>query len=173
MTAPIRFEEGMRIFAFTKTGLIRIVAASLMLSVYVITIILNFATHGYSYGNFFATVVFFLSLILFSIFAKLKNHPPLLWAERGWLIVSVTVFFLGIIFSLTDVQLGGFFGGLIGSLFVIISPYFGLYYMIDIDLIYADVMLGIIGIISCVVMWFIPELIQKAVDRQKLIKKYR
>ena len=173
MTAPIRFEEGMKIFAFTKTGAIRIVAASLMLSVYIVTIILNFATHGYSSGNFFATVVFCLALTLFSIFAKLKNHPPLLWAARGWLFVSVVVFFLGIIFSLTDVQLSGFFGDLIGSLFIIISPYFGLYYMIEIDLIYADVLLGIIGIISCVAMWFIPELIQKAVDRQKLIKKYR
>jgi hypothetical protein len=173
MTAPIRFEEGMKIFAFTKTGLIRIVAASLMLSVYVITIILNFATHGYSSGNFFATVFFCIALTMFSVFAKLKNHPPLLWATRGWLIVSVTVFFLGIIFSLTDVQLGGLFGGLIGSLFVIISPYFGLYYMIDIDLMYADVMLGIIGIISCVMMWLIPEMTEKAIRRRMLIKKYR
>lgn len=163
----------MKIFAFNKTWLIRVVATSLMLSVYIISIILNFATHGYSSGNFFATVFFCLALTIFSVFAKLKNHPPLLWATRGWLIVSVAVFFLGIIFSLTDVQLSGFFGDLIGSLFIIISPYFGLYYLIEIDWIYADFMLAIIGIISCVMMWFIPEMTEKAIRRRMLIKKYR
>ena len=163
----------MKIIAFTKTGLIRIIATSLMLSVYISAIILNFASQGYTAGNFFATVVFCLTLTLFCIFAKLKNHPPLLWGARGWLIASSIVFFFGIIFSLANVTLSGFFGSLIGYPFIMISPYFGIYYIIDIDWIYADVLLGIIGIITSVLIWFVPVWVQKAVDRHKLIKKYR
>ena len=163
----------MKIFAFTKTGLVRIVAASLMLSVYIITIILNFASQEYTAGNFFATLFFCLSLTVFSIFAKLKNHPPLLWGARGWLIASAVMFVLAIIFTAANAQFSGFIGDLIGyAVMLLISPYFGLFYLIDIDWIYADHFLGVIGIIVSVLIRFIPEWVQKAVNRRKLIKKY-
>ncbi len=169
----MRFEVNMKFDAFTKTGFVRIVATSLMLSVYVIAIVMNYILPGYTSGQFAMTLLFCFSLAVFGIFAKLKNHPPLLWGARGWLIASSIVFVLGIIFSLIEIQLSGFFGRLIGCCFVIISPYFGIFYLIDVDWIYADVMLGIIGIVISVLIWFIPELVQKAVDRRKLVKKYR
>lgn len=163
----------MKFDAFTKNGFVRIIAASLMLSVYVITIILNFASRGYTVGNFFATIVFILVLSAFCIFAKLKSHPPLLLGARGWLIASSVIFILGIIFSSTAVQLSGIFGELIGYSFILISPYFGLFYLIEIDWIYADAILGIIGIITSILIWFIPAWVQRVVDRRKLARKYR
>ncbi len=144
-----------------------------MLSVYIIAIVLNFVLQGYTASHFAVMLLFCFALTVFCIFAKLKNHPPLLWGARGWLIASLIVFFLGIVFSLTDVQLSGFFGRLIGYSFIIISPYFGFFYIIDIDWIYADIMLGIIGIIISALIWFIPVWVQKAVDKRRLIKKYR
>lgn len=144
-----------------------------MLAVYVIAIVMNYILPGYSSGQFAMTLMFCFSLSVFCIFAKIKNHPPLLWGARGWLIASSIVSVFGIIFSLTDIQLSGFFGKLIGCCFVIISPYFGIFYLIDIDWIYADVVLGIIGTVISVLIWFIPTWVNKAAYRRKLMKKYR
>ena len=163
----------MKFDAFTKTGFVRIIATSLMLAVYVIAIVMNYILPGYSSGQFAMTLMFCFSLSVFCIFAKIKNHPPLLWGARGWLIASSIVSVFGIIFSLTDIQLSGFFGKLIGCCFVIISPYFGIFYLIDIDWIYADVVLGIIGTVISVLIWFIPTWVNKAAYRRKLMKKYR
>lgn len=164
----------MKFDAFTKNGFVRIIATSLMLSVYVITIILNYASRGYTVGNLLATVVFTLSLSAFCIFAKLKNHPPLLIGARGWLLASMPMIVLAIILSATDVQFSGFFGELVGyAVFIFISPYFGFFYLIEIDWIHADTVLGIIGIIISVLILFIPWWAQKAVDRRRLLKKYR
>ena len=164
----------MKIFAFTKTGLVRILATSLMLSVYIIVMILNFASSGYTIGNFLATVLFCISLAVFSIFAKLKNHPPLLWGARGWLIASVVMCTLGVIFSATDVQFSGVFGELVGyAVMLLISPFFGLFYLIDVDWIYADHFLGIVGVIVSLLLQFIPDWVQKAVERRRLLKEYR
>lgn len=164
----------MKFDAFTKNGFVRIVAASLMLSVYVITIILNYASRGYTVGNFLATVIFILSLSGFSIFAKMKNHPPLLFGARGWLFASVPMTVIAVILSATDAQLSGFFGELIGyAVFIFISPYFGFFYLIDTDWIHADTLLGIIGVIISVLVLLVPSWAQKAVERRKLLKKYR
>lgn len=164
----------MKYSVFSKTGLMRIAAASLMLSVYVITIILNYASSGYTVGNLLATFVFMLSLSAFCIFAKIKNHPPLIIGARGWLLVSVPMIVIATILSATDVQLSGFFGELVGyAVLIFISPYFGFFYLIDIDWIHADTVFGIIGLIVSVLILFIPSWAQKAFDRGRLLKKYR
>ena len=83
-------------------------------------------------------------------------------------------FVFAMIFSATDAQLSGLFGEMIGyAVMLLTSPYFGLFYLIDIDWIYADHVLGVIGIIVSALICFIPEWVQKAADRRKLIKKYR
>ncbi len=163
----------MKIFAFSKIGLIRIIATSLMLSFFIVTAALNWVLQGYTASHFAAMLLYCAALVVFCTFAKMKNHPPLLCGARGWLIASVIVFFLGIVFSLTDIQLSGFFGKLIGYTFIIVSPYFGLFYIIDIDWIYADTVLGIVGIIISALIWFIPVWIEKAVEKRRLVKKYR
>ena len=114
---------------FSKTRFVRIIAASLMLSVYICTVLVNYASREITSGNFIATVIFLISIALFFSFSSEKKHPPLLWAVRGWLVLSVFFCFLAAVFTAAEAEITGFFGDLIGcGIMLFVSPYFGLFF---------------------------------------------
>ncbi len=149
--------------------MVRIVAASLMLSVYICTLMLNYASAEITAGNFFATLVFLLALILLSAFLSAKKHPPLLWAARGWLILSVLFCFLAAVFTAAEAEFSGFFGDLIGyGIMLFVSPYFGFFYVIE-----NSVAVGLISMLISFLLLFLPMCMQRITERRNLIKKYR
>ena len=158
----------MKITAFSKTTLIRIIATSLMLSVYIIAILLNYASREITAGNFFATFAFLLAVIVFSAFISSKKHPPLLWAARGWLVLSVIFCFIAAIFTVAGAELSGFFGNLIGyGIMLFVSPYFGFFYVIK-----NSVVVGLLSMLISFLALFLPTCIRAMIEKRRLLKKY-
>lgn len=170
MTAPIYdLRKYMKYSVFSKTGLMRIAAASLMLSVYICAILLNYASREITAGNFFATVVFLISVVFFSAFLSTKKHPPLLWAARGWLVLSVLFGFLAAVFTAAEAELTGFFGSLIGyGIMLFVSPYFGLFFIIENAMI-----VGLLSMLISFTFLFLPLCLRRMGERRKLIEKYK
>ena len=159
----------MKFSAFSKTRIIRIVTASLMLSVYICTIFLNYASREITVGNFFATAVYLLALVLFSVFSSEKNHPPLLWGLRGWLVPSVIFSLLAAVFTAADASLTGFFGNIVGyGIMLFVSPYFGLFFIIE-----NAVIVGLISMLISFLFLFLPLCLQRISERRRLAKEYR
>lgn len=159
----------MKFSVFSKTGLVRITAAALMLSVYICAILLNYASREITAGNFFATILFLLFVVLFSAFLSAKNHPPLLWAIRGWLVLSVLFGFLAAVFTAAEAELTGFFGSLIGyGIMLFVSPYFGLFFIIE-----NAIIVGLLSMMISFVFLFLPLCLRRIRERRKLIEKYK
>ncbi len=159
----------MKFDAFTKTGFVRIIATSLMLSVYISAVILNYASRKITTGNFIATLVFLLAVILFSSFSSEKKHPPLLCAARGWLLLSVLFCFLAAVFTAAEAELTGFFSNLIGcGIMLFVSPYFGLFFIIE-----NKIIVGLLSMLISFLLIFLPMCIHRIRERRKLIKEYK
>ena len=169
MTAPIEFEVSMKFFAFTKTGITRIIAVSLMLSVYISTIIMNYASREITSGNFFATIIFIAAFVAFYIFSSLKKHPPLFFGAKGWLIASFVMSFAALIASSADFEIGGFIGTVLGyGVLLFVSPFFGFVWLFgDFEWI------GVIGMLLCVLIFFIPPIAEKIAYRRKLLREFK
>ena len=158
----------MKELLFSKTRLVRILTSSLMLSVYISTVLLNYASEEITAGNFFATFIFLLALALLSAFVSLKKHPPLLWAARGWLIASVLFCFLAAVFTAAEAEFAGFFGAFIGyGIMLFVSPYFGFFYVIE-----NSVIVGLLSMLISFLMLFLPACIQRIAEKRRLMKKY-
>ncbi len=157
----------MKFFAFTKVGIIRIVATSMMLSVYISSIIFNFASNEITAENFFATLLFITSMTVFCAFSKMKDHPPLYLTAKGWLIASVFICAFTFIISSAEAEVTGFFGNLLGWLVMLfISPFYGFAYLFK-----SSIAVSIVGALSCLVIYFLPLLIETLIVRRKLIKE--
>ncbi len=159
----------MKLFAFTKTGLVRIVAVSLMLSAYISTIIMNYASREITSGNFFATVIFIAAFIAFYVFSVLKKHPPLVLGAKGWLIASFIMSFAALVASSADFEIGGFIGTLLGyGVMLLVSPFFGFVYFFG-----NFEWIGFVGMILCVLIFFIPSIAQKIAHRRNLLREFK
>lgn len=159
----------MKFDAFTKTGLVRIIATSLMLSVYIGAVILNYASREITTGNFIATIVFLISIILFLLFSGEKKHPPLLWTARGWLILSASFSFLAAVFTAAEAELTGFFGNLIGfGIMLFVSPYFGLLFVVE-----NTIIVGLLSMLTSFLLLFLPMCMHRIKERRKLIDRYK
>ncbi len=158
----------MKFFAFTKVGIIRIIASSLMLSVLISTVILNYASREITAGNFFATLVFIAASILFLVFTK-KNHPPLFLTAKGWLMASFVMCIVAFIVSAAQAEIGGFIGFILGGggmLFV--SPFYGFGYIFK-----SGIAVSIAGMISCLLIYFLPLAIGRMSERRRMARKYK
>ena len=154
---------------FSKTRFVRILVASLMLSVYICAVLINYASREITTGNFIATVVFLISVALFSLFSSQKKHPPLLWAARGWLILSVLFCFLAAVFTAAGAELNGCFGNLIGcGIMLFVSPYFGMFFVIE-----NAVIVGLLSMLISFLMIFLPMCLKRIIERRKLIEQYK
>ena len=154
---------------FSKSYLVRIVAASLMLSVYVCAIILNYASREITAENFLVTIVFLVFLTLFYLFSSAKKHPPLIWSARGWLVLSVLFCFLAAVFTAADAELTGAFGNLIGcGIMLFVSPYFGLFFVIE-----NTVAVGLLSMLISFLLLFFPMCAKRISERRKIIKQYK
>ncbi len=159
----------MKFFAFTKLGMIRIVASSLMLSVYVYAILVNFASDELTTGSLIATVLFILSAVAFSLFAKMKNHPPLLAAVKGWLIASFATCIITFFVAISGDGISGFIGTALGwGAMLFVSPFYGFGYLLG-----KATAVSISGIVSCVLIRLLPFAIEKLIERRRLLKKLR
>jgi len=159
----------MKFFAFTKIGIVRIVTVSLMLSVYISSIIMNYASSEITSGNFFATLFFIASFVAYYIFSVLKKHPPLVWGARGWLIASFIMSFASLVASSADFEIAGFIGNILGyGVMLFVSPFFGFVYLFG-----EFEWMGLIGMILCVLIFFIPTATQKIAYRKKALREFR
>ena len=158
----------MKFSLFSKDRLILICSSSLMLSVYICSVLLNYASSEIKIGNLLATLIFISAFVVLSFFISSKKHPPLLWATRGWLILSVLFCFLAAIFTAAEAELSGFFGNLVGyGIMLFVSPYFGFFYFIK-----NSVMVGLLSMIISFILLFLPMCIDSYAERRKLIKQY-
>ena len=154
---------------FSKSRFVRILVASLMLSVYICTVLINYASREITTGNFVATVVFLISIALFLLFSSEKKHPPLLWAARGWLGLSVLFCFLAAVFTAAGAELNGFFGNLIGcGIMLFVSPYFGIFFVIE-----NAIIVGLISMLISFLLMFLPICLKRIIERRKLIEQYK
>ena len=154
---------------FSKAAITRIIATSMMLSVYISVILLNYASREITVGNLIATSVFLVAQIVLSAFLSTKKHPPLLWASRGWLVLSVLFCFVAAVFTAAEAELSGFFGNLIGyGIMLFVSPYFGLFFVIE-----SSVVVGLLSMLISFLLLFLPLCMRSAVERQKLLREYR
>ena len=159
----------MKFFAFTKTGIVRIVAVSLMLSVYISTIIMNYASREITSGNFFATVIFIAALVAFYVFSALKKHPPLFYGAKGWLVVSFFMSFAVLVVSSANFEIGGFIGTVLGyGVMLFVSPFFGFVWIFE-----SFEWLGMIGMLLCVLICIIPPIAEKIAHRRKLMREFK
>ena len=159
----------MKFFAFTKTGIIRIVTVSLMLSAYISTIIMNYASREITSGNFFATVFFIVAFIAFYVFSALKKHPPLVFGAKGWLTVSFVMSFATLAVSSADFEIGGFIGTVLGyGVMLFVTPYFGFVWLFG-----SFEWIGLIGMILCVLLFFIPTIVRNIEQRRKLLREFK
>lgn len=159
----------MKIFAFTKVGIARIALLSLALSVYVSTIILNYASREITSGNFFATVFFTLAFVAFYSFSVLKNHPPLVKGAKGWLIISFVFCFIALLASSADFEITGVIATFLGyGVMLFVSPFFGYAYITG-----TLGSVGVLGMISCAVMYVVPSLVKKIAERIRLSREFR
>ena len=154
---------------FSKTRLVRIIVASLMLSVYICTLLINYASREITTGNFVATAVFLISIALFLLFSSEKKHPPLLWTARGWLILSASFSFLAAVFTAAEAELTGFFGNLIGfGIMLFVSPYFGLLFVVE-----NTIIVGLLSMLTSFLLLFLPMCMHRIKERRKLIDRYK
>lgn len=159
----------MKFFAFTKIGITRIIATSLMLSAYISTIIINYASREITYGNLFATSFFIAAFAAFYIFSTMKKHPPLEIGAKGWLIVSFLMSFVALAVSSADFEIGGFIGVVLGyGVMLFVSPFYGFAYLFG-----SYEWVGIIGMIFCLIIFFLPRVAQKIADRRKLMREFK
>lgn len=159
----------MKFFAFTKTGIIRIVAASLMLSVYFSSIIMNYASREITSGNFFATAFFIVAFVAYYVFSVLKKHPPLIFGAKGWLVMSFIMSFVALLASSAEFEIGGIIGIVLGyGVMLFVSPFFGFaWFFGDFEWI------GLIGMILCLLIFFIPSIAEKIAYRRKLMREFK
>ena len=140
-----------------------------MLSVYICTLILNYASREITVGNFITTLLFLLSVICFILFSSEKKHPPLLWTARGWLVLSVFFCFLAAVFTAAGAELNGFFGTLVGyGIMLFVSPYFGLFFVIK-----NAIIVGLVSMLISFLMLFLPMCMKRIIERRKLIERYK
>ncbi|MGM9643363.1 MAG: hypothetical protein ACI3XI_09160 [Eubacteriales bacterium] len=159
----------MKFVAFTKLGIIRILASSLMLSVYVSVILINFASDELTTGAFFATLVFIVALTAFLLFARIKNHPPLHLAVRGWLAASAVMCVITFFVAISGAEISGVIGGFLGFVTMLfVSPFFGFGYLLG-----NAAAVSVAGLLSCISIYLLPFAIERIIERQKLMKKYR
>ena len=159
----------MKFSVFSKTSIVRVISASVMLSLYISVIIMNYASREITAGNLIATIVFLMVFSLFYLFSSSKKHPPLLWAARGWLVLSVLFCFLAAVFTAAEAEFSGFFGNLVGcGIMLFVSPYFGLFFLID-----SSVAVGLLSMLISFLLLFLPLCLHRIIERRKLINKYR
>lgn len=159
----------MKFFAFTKIGITRIIAVSLMLSVYISTIIINYASREITSGNLFATLFFIAALIAFYIFSVIKKHPPLAIGVRGWLIVSFMMSFAALIASSADFEIGGFIGVVLGyGVMLFASPFYGFAYLFG-----SYEWIGILGMLISILIFFVPQVVVKISARRKMMREFK
>ena len=159
----------MKFFAFTRIGITRIIALSLALSVYVSTIILNYASREITVGNFLATLFFTLALVAYFAFSVIKRHPPLVRGARGWLIISFAFCFISLLASSADFELGGFIGSSLGyGVMLFVSPFFGYAYIFE-----SLGAVSVLGMISCAVLYAIPAIVKRIAERIRLSREFR
>ena len=159
----------MKFFAFTKLGIIRIVAISLMLSVYVSSIIMNYASREITVGNLFATVIFISAMVGFLAFSTVKKHPPLVLGAKGWLIMSFIMSFAARVASSADFEIGGFVGTVLGyGVMLFLSPFYGFVYLFG-----GYEWIGVIGMLLTALMYFAPTIVSKIEYRRKLMREFK
>ena len=159
----------MKFFAFTKIGITRIIAISLMLSVYISTIIMNYASREITSGNLFATLFFIAALIAFYIFSVIKKHPPLAIGAKGWLIVSFMMSFAALIATSADFEIGGFIGTVLGyGIMLFVSPFYGFAFLFG-----SYEWIGVLGMLICTLVFFIPPIAVKISARRKLMREFK
>lgn len=164
----MRFEDAMKFSLFSKDRLFLIGLSSLILSVYLCSILLNYASSEIKVGNLIATLVFIAALVSLSFVISAKKHPPLLWATRGWLILSVLFCFLAAVFTAAEAELSGFFGNLVGyGIMLFVSPYFGFFYFLK-----NSVMVGLLSMLVSFILLFLPLCVRSIAERRKLMKQY-
>jgi len=140
-----------------------------MLSVYICTVLVNYASREITSGNFIATVIFLISIALFFSFSSEKKHPPLLWVARGWLVLSVFFCFLAAVFTAAEAEITGFFGDLIGcGIMLFVSPYFGLFFFIE-----NAIIVGLISMLISFLMLFLPMCMKRIIERRRFLKQYK
>ena len=140
-----------------------------MLSLYISVIIMNYASREITAENLIATIVFLMVFSLFYLFSSSKKHPPLLWAARGWLMLSVLFCFLAAILTAAEAELNGFFGNLIGcGIMLFVSPYFGIFFVIE-----NTIIVGLVSMLISFLLLFLPMCLKRIIERRKLIEQYK
>ena len=158
----------MKFSLFSKDRLFLIGLSSVILSVYICSILLNYASSEIKVGNLIATLVFISALVALSFFISAKKHPPLLWATRGWLILSILFCFLAAVFTASEAEPSGFFGNFVGyCIMLFVSPYFGFFYIIK-----SSVMVGLISMLVSFILLFLPTCTRTFIEKRKLMKQY-
>ena len=157
----------MKLYIFTKQGIIRTILLSVALSVYFSIILLNFASRKMSLGNLMASILFIVAVSLFLVLTK-KKHPPLHYGIRGWMIADISFCALGVVFSLLEFEFSGFIGSLIGfAVMLFISPFYGFGYIFNNG--FTVCLIGALAMSSCL---FIPRIYSSISRRRRLSKKY-
>lgn len=158
-----------KLFVFTKVGVARVIASSLMLALYLIVIIVNFASDNMSGGNLAWTLFFVLGVAGFVWFAQTKTHTPLVKVSRVWMIITLVVCFLGAVLSLVQIEFEGAIGAAVGFfVMVFISPYYGFGFIIN-----KSIAVCIFGCVCSGSLLFLPNIIERVKRRRALEKKYR
>ena len=153
---------------FSKDRIFLIGTSTLILSVYICSILLNYASSEIIVCNLIATIVFITAVVILSFFISAKKHPPLLWATRGWLILSVLFSFVAAVFTAAEAELSGFFGNLVGyGIMLFVSPYFGFFYIIN-----SSVLVGLLSMLVSFILLFLPMSIRAFIEKRALIKQY-
>lgn len=143
----------MRLYAFTRSGIVRIVAASVMLSVYITTVIVNYASREITIGNLVATIFFIAALTAFLCFSAIKKHPPLLLGARVWISASLLMCFAALIFSASDISMSEGMDAALGyGVMLFASPFYGFVYLFD-----GYEPVGLIGMLVCLLLLFVPN----------------
>ena len=158
----------MKFTLFSRERLFLIGSSSLMLSVYICAVLLNYASSEIKIGNLIATLIFLAALVVLSFFMSSKKHPPLLWATRGWLILSILFCFLAAVFTAAEAELSGFFGNLVGyGIMLFVSPYFGFFYIIK-----DSIFVGLLSMLVSFILLFLPMFLNRMLEKRKLMKQY-
>lgn len=140
-----------------------------MLSAYISTIIMNYASREITSGNLFATLFFIAVFIAFYIFSVIKKHPPLAIGARGWLIVSFLMSFAALIATSADFEIGGFIGTLLGyGIMLFVSPFYGFSYLFG-----SYEWIGVLGMLICTLIFFIPSVAAKISARRKMMREFK
>ena len=158
-----------KLFAFTRIGFARVVASSLILALYFLVVVVNFASGEMSGGNFVWTLLLIGGITLFICYSKEKNHTPLVSISRVWMIITFVVCLVGAVLSIMQIELDGIVGAIAGFLVIaFISPYYGFGFIIN-----KSIAVCIFGCISSGFLFFLPMIIDTAKKKKKLKRKYR